>query len=107
MRSRVCQGVVNRLSSPHLKAIALVQVHPIRTEPRDSFAPYGERLVETGDARYAWLDVGPDWRCTSPAPQGPVPSCLKHDVAYDSLQILIGLAEERRHRLLHALRGTA
>ena len=46
-------------------------------------------LIRTG--RYAWLGYG-DWRCSDPpaplprTPQGPVPSCLKHDVAYDSLQ---------------------
>ena len=32
-----------------------------------------------------WLGRG-DWICTPPAPQMPVTSCLKHDVAYGSLQ---------------------
>ncbi len=31
-----------------------------------------------------------DWVCTNPAPDGPVPSCLKHDVAYGSLQKFAG-----------------
>ena len=36
-----------------------------------------------------WLGDG-DWKCTFPAPQGPVPSCLKHDVSYSSLQKFAG-----------------
>ena len=52
-------------------------------------------LEESG--RYDWdgFSYGPDWRCTDPrqvnglnliTPQGPKPSCVKHDVAYASLQ---------------------
>ena len=51
------------------------------------------RTLTTTSSRYSWLGSG-DWRCSNPTdyplvpgtPQGPVPSCLKHDVAYDSLQ---------------------
>ena len=44
------------------------------------------------DTRYnTWLGYG-DWVCTDPAPDGPVPSCKKHDVAYDSLQMFAGKA---------------
>ncbi len=40
---------------------------------------------------HTWLGFG-DWKCTFPAPQGPVPSCRKHDVAYESLQTFAGNA---------------
>ena len=49
------------------------------------------RTLITTSSRYSWLGYG-DWRCSDPpsplprTPQGPVLSCLKHDVAYDSLQ---------------------
>ena len=33
-------------------------------------------LIDNAAGRYAWLNEG-DWECTFPAPQGPVPSCLK------------------------------
>ena len=46
--------------------------------------------IDSPTGRYAWLERG-DWVCSPPAPQGPVPSCLKHDVAYGSLQKLAGL----------------
>lgn len=45
--------------------------------------------IDDPDGRYAWLKRG-DWSCTS-SPEGPVPSCLKHDVAYASLQKFAGL----------------
>ena len=40
--------------------------------------------IDDSNGRFAWLKRG-DWSCTK-APDGPVPSCLKHDVAYGSLQ---------------------
>ena len=47
------------------------------------------RQITNSSSRFAWLDSG-DWKCSDPpigrTPQGPVPSCLKHDVAYGSLQ---------------------
>ena len=51
-----------------------------------------DRLKDAIDSRYgrfAWLDRG-DWECTL-SPDGPVPSCLKHDVAYCGLQKFAGL----------------
>ena len=39
--------------------------------------------------RWGWLGTG-DWVCTDPAFEGPVPSCLKHDVGYASLQMFAG-----------------
>ena len=51
-----------------------------------------DRLKDAIDSRYgrfAWLDRG-DWECTL-SPDGPVPSCLKHDVAYGGLQKFAGL----------------
>ena len=48
------------------------------------------RAIDSPSARFAWLNRG-DWVCTNPAPEGPVPSCLKHDVAYGSLQKFAGL----------------
>ncbi len=48
------------------------------------------RAIDSPSARFAWLNRG-DWVCTDPAPEGPVPSCLKHDVAYGSLQKFAGL----------------
>ena len=49
-----------------------------------------KREIDSPSGRYAWLKRG-DWLCSPPAPQGPVPSCLKHDVAYGGLQKLGGL----------------
>ena len=47
-----------------------------------------ERLKTGSQAdRWAWLGFG-DWECTSFF-QGPVPSCLKHDVAWGSLKGLV------------------
>ena len=47
------------------------------------------QLITNSSSRFAWLDSG-DWKCSDPpvgrTPQGPVPSCLKHDVGYGSLQ---------------------
>ena len=40
--------------------------------------------IDDPDGRYNWLKRG-DWECTA-SPDGPKPSCLKHDVAYASLQ---------------------
>ena len=40
------------------------------------------------DGNFAWLDRG-DWECTK-SPDGPIPSCLKHDVAYGGLQEFAG-----------------
>ena len=43
--------------------------------------------------RFAWLlhNTDIDWVCTSPSDfQGPVASCLKHDVAYSGLQVITG-----------------
>ena len=48
-----------------------------------------KREIDSPTGRYAWLKRG-DWKCSSIAPQGPVPSCLKHDVAYASLQKFAG-----------------
>ena len=44
---------------------------------------------EDNAGKYRWLSTG-DWGCTPVliAPQGPVPSCLKHDVAYATLQVM-------------------
>ena len=42
----------------------------------------------TDTGKYRWLDTQ-DWKCT-PTPQGAVPSCLKHDVAYGTLQDIGG-----------------
>ena len=42
------------------------------------------------DTAYDWLGYG-DWVCTL-SPQGPVPSCKKHDVAFESLQKFAGTA---------------
>ena len=44
--------------------------------------------IDDSNGRFAWLKRG-DWSCTK-APDGPVPSCLKHDVAYGSLQKFAG-----------------
>lgn len=38
--------------------------------------------------RYTWLGYG-DWECTL-VPDGPLSACLKHDVAYGSLQKFVG-----------------
>ena len=38
---------------------------------------------------HSWLGYE-GWDCTPPAWQGPVPTCLKHDVAYGSLQKFAG-----------------
>lgn len=44
------------------------------------------------DTAYDWLGYG-DWVCTTAvAPEGPVPSCKKHDVAFESLQKFAGTA---------------
>ena len=48
-----------------------------------------KREIDSPTGRYAWLKRG-DWVCSSIAPEGPVPSCLKHDVAYASLQKFAG-----------------
>ena len=45
--------------------------------------------IDSPNGRFAWLKRG-DWACSSIAPEGPVPSCLKHDVAYASLQKFAG-----------------
>ena len=47
-----------------------------------------KREIDSPTGRYAWLKRG-DWMCTK-SPQGPVPSCLKHDVAYGGLQKFAG-----------------
>ena len=47
------------------------------------------RAIDSQYTRFAWLDRG-DWECTL-SPDGPVPSCLKHDVAYGGLQKFAGL----------------
>lgn len=39
---------------------------------------------------HSWLGVG-DWKCTFPGYQGPVSSCLKHDVSFGSLQKFAGI----------------
>ena len=52
--------------------------------------------IDDSNGRFAWLDSG-DWECTFPEAvirailQGPVPSCLKHDVAYGGLQKIAGM----------------
>ena len=50
-----------------------------------------KREIDSPTGRYAWLKRG-DWLCSRGGltPQGPVPSCLKHDVAYASLQKFAG-----------------
>ena len=51
-----------------------------------------DRLKDAIDSRFgrfAWLDRG-DWVCTK-SPDGPLPSCLKHDVAYGGLQEFAGM----------------
>ena len=50
-----------------------------------------KREIDSPNGRYAWLKRG-DWICTPKyiGVQGPVPSCLKHDVAYASLQKFAG-----------------
>lgn len=45
-------------------------------------------LIDSPNGRYNWLDSG-DWECTY-SPDGPLPSCLKHDVAYGGLQKIAG-----------------
>ena len=45
-------------------------------------------LIDSSTGRYNWLDYG-DWECTY-SPDGPLPSCLKHDVAYGGLQKIAG-----------------
>ena len=45
-------------------------------------------LIDSSTGRYNWLDRG-DWECTY-SPDGPLPSCLKHDVAYGGLQKISG-----------------
>ncbi len=66
--------------------------------PHDFWVKGGERsraadrLRDAIDSRYrrfAWLDRG-DWECTL-SPDGPIPSCLKHDVAYGGLQEFAGM----------------
>ena len=47
------------------------------------------RAIDSQYTRFAWLDRG-DWECTL-SPDGPIPSCLKHDVAYGGLQKFAGL----------------
>ena len=44
--------------------------------------------IRSSTGEYAWLDEG-DWECTV-SPDGPLPSCLKHDVAYGGLQKIAG-----------------
>ena len=41
------------------------------------------------DPRWSWIGTG-DWECSPPAPDGPLPSCLKHDVTYSSLKKFAG-----------------
>ena len=50
-----------------------------------------KREIDSSTGRYAWLKRG-DWMCSPKyiGVQGPVPSCLKHDVAYASLQKFAG-----------------
>ena len=56
--------------------------------PYDFWATSAEGLK--ADPRFnTWLDYG-DWVCTDPAPEGPVVSCRKHDVAYGSLKKFVG-----------------
>ena len=47
------------------------------------------RAIDSQYTRFAWLDRG-DWECTL-SPDGPIPSCLKHDVAYGGLQEFAGM----------------
>ena len=54
-----------------------------------SYRTTDRRLAE----RIYWLGYG-DWECTDPAPEGPVVSCKKHDVAFDSLQKFSGRNSE-------------
>ena len=57
------------------------------TSPREADRLRNE--IDDPNGRFAWLNRG-DWECTK-SPQGPVPSCLKHDVGYGSLQKFAGL----------------
>ena len=41
------------------------------------------------DARWSWIGTG-DWECSF-SPDGPLTSCLKHDVAYSSLKKFAGV----------------
>ena len=47
-----------------------------------------EEDIAEKDRRWDWLGFG-DWECTL-SPDGPLPSCLKHDVAFSSLQKFAG-----------------
>ena len=45
-------------------------------------------MIDSSTGQYNWLDRG-DWECTVSS-DGPLPSCLKHDVAYGGLQKIAG-----------------
>ena len=59
--------------------------------PHSFWRNQADQLKQRIDSQYEWLGYG-DWECTDPAPDGPVPSCKKHDVSYDSLQMFAGQA---------------
>ena len=56
----------------------------VQGDKRNRDAEQLRRAIDSRYARFAWLDRG-DWSCTK-SPDGPLPSCLKHDVAYGGLQ---------------------
>ncbi len=61
----------------------------VKGDKRSRDADRLRRAIDSPSARFAWLDRG-DWECTY-SPDGPIPSCLKHDVAYGGLQKFGGL----------------
>ena len=75
--------VLNRLvfSTPHDFCV--------KGEKRERDAEQLRRAIDSQYTRFAWLDRG-DWECTL-SPDGPIPSCLKHDVAYGGLQEFAGM----------------
>ena len=47
--------------------------------------------LNTDTATWGWIGTEDwDWECTDPGLEGPVPSCLKHDVMYSGLQKFAG-----------------
>lgn len=58
--------------------------------PHSFWVNRANELKRRIDNAHTWLGYG-DWECTA-SPDGPVPSCKKHDVAFGSLQIFAGQA---------------
>ena len=60
-------------------------------EPNGNFDTLAERINDSVSwSNYGWLHYGPGDKCTK-FPDGPVPSCNKHDVAFASLQHFDGI----------------